>query len=79
MSIRGLKGRGMTSMFGSVRIQTDVTPCEECGSASRIGRGLCLNCLLNRCLTADSGNAETLHEALNEVDIPDADWRIGNY
>src|SRR5213080_4169350 len=63
----------------SVRIETDVAACEECGSASRIGRGLCLNCLLHRCLGADSGNAETLHEALNEVDIPDADWRIGNY
>src|SRR5947208_3414419 len=63
----------------SVRIETDVAACEECGSASRIGRGLCLNCLLHRCLGADSGNAETLHEALNKVDIPDADWRIGNY
>src|SRR5947208_11411824 len=63
----------------SVRIETDVAACEKCGSASRIGRGLCLNCLLHRCLGADSGNAETLHEALNEVDIPDADWRIGNY
>src|SRR5947208_485340 len=63
----------------SVRIETDVAACEKCGSASRIGRGLCLNCLLHRCLGADSGNAETLHEALNEVDIPDADWRMGSY
>src|SRR5207247_8787907 len=63
----------------SARIETDVAACEEGGSASRIGRGLCLNCLLHRCLGADSGNAETLHEALNKVDIPDADWRIGNY
>ncbi len=63
----------------SVRIHDDVAACEECGSASRIGRGLCLNCLLHRCLGADSGNAETLYEALNEVDVRDADWRIGNY
>jgi TolB-like protein/tetratricopeptide (TPR) repeat protein/tRNA A-37 threonylcarbamoyl transferase component Bud32 len=63
----------------SVRIHDDVAACEECGSASRIGRGLCLNCLLNRCLGDNSGNAKTLYEALNEVDIPDADWRIGNY
>jgi serine/threonine protein kinase len=69
----------MNEISDSVRIQTDVAACEECGSASRIGRGLCLNCLLHRCLGANSGTPETLYEALNEVDVRDADWRIGNY
>ncbi|HEY2680830.1 MAG TPA: FlgO family outer membrane protein [Candidatus Udaeobacter sp.] len=69
----------MNNISDCMRIESDVTPCEQCGSASKIGRGLCLNCLLHRCLDANSGNAENLYEALNEVDVRDADWRIGNY
>ena len=63
----------------SVRIETDVAACEECGSTSRVGRGLCLNCLLQRGLGAPTENTETLEEVLNEIDVRDADWRIGNY
>jgi hypothetical protein len=63
----------------SVRIQNDVAACEECGSTSRVGRGFCLNCLLRRGLGADTENTETLEEVLDEVDVRDADWRIGNY
>src|SRR5437016_12446651 len=63
----------------SVRIETDVAACEECGSTSCVGRGLCLNCLLQRGLGAPTENTETLEEVLNEIDVRDADWRIGNY
>src|SRR5437016_12059257 len=63
----------------SVRIETDVAACEECGSTSRVGRGLCLNCLLQRGLGAPTENTETLDEVLDEIDVRDADWRIGNY
>src|SRR4030095_11326613 len=66
-------------IFDSVRIEADVTACEQCGSKSRVGRGLCLNCLLLRCLGSDSENKSTLTRLLDEIEVRDADWRIGNY
>ena len=63
----------------SVRIEADPAACEDCGSTSRIGRGLCLNCLLHRCLTADNESTGRLEQVLDEIDVRDADWRIGNY
>jgi serine/threonine protein kinase/tetratricopeptide (TPR) repeat protein len=69
----------MNDLFDSVRITADIVGCEECGSTSRIARGLCLNCLLHRAFDSNPGNAQTLYEALNEVDLRDADWRLGNY
>src|SRR4249919_474834 len=69
----------MNAIFDSVRIEADVTACEQCGSTSRVGRGLCLNCLLLLCLGSESENKSTLTRLLDEIDVPDADWRIGNY
>ena len=66
-------------IFDSVRIEADVTACDQCGSTSRVGRGLCLNCLLLRCLGSDSENKSTLKRLLDEIEVRDADWRIGNY
>ena len=71
--------RPMNRIFDSVRIEADVAACEQCGSTSRIGRGLCLNCLLLRCLGSDSKNKSTLKRLLDQIDVRDADWRIGNY
>src|SRR5437870_3034501 len=65
-------------ILDSVRIEADVTACEQCGSSSRVGRGLCLNCLLQRALF-DIEKKETLEVVLDEIDVRDADWRIGNY
>ncbi|MBA3652331.1 MAG: hypothetical protein H0W66_12840, partial [Chthoniobacterales bacterium] len=66
-------------IFDSVRIEAEVAACEECGSTSRVGRGLCLNCLLLRCLGSESENKNTLARLLDEIEVRDADWRIGNY
>src|SRR5438034_5862808 len=63
----------------SVRIDADIVACEECGSTSRVGRGLCLNCLLRRGLGCETETTESLQDVLDEVDVRDADWRIGNY
>jgi serine/threonine protein kinase/Tfp pilus assembly protein PilF len=65
-------------ILDSVRIETDVTACEQCGSTSRVGRGLCLNCLLQHGLD-EIRRTETLEAVLDEIDVRDADWRIGNY
>src|SRR5881275_1596032 len=71
----------MTSpgVIGSVRLQKEQPPCSQCGSTSRVGRGLCLNCLLYLGLGADTSNNETLEDVLDEVDVRDPDWRLGNY
>src|SRR5215469_3481187 len=63
----------------SVRIHEGGTPCEKCGSTARVGRGFCLNCMLQRALCCEAETMETLNEVLEEVDVPDADWRIKNY
>src|SRR5205807_1284521 len=69
----------VSGISDSVRIQSDVIACPQCGSTSRVGRGLCLNCLLQTGLGAETGNNETLDGVLAEIDVPDADWRLGNY
>ena len=63
----------------SVRIDEDVVACAECGSTSRVARGLCLNCLLRRGFGSDTETSETLSDILDQIDVRDADWRIGNY
>src|SRR6266699_5112820 len=69
----------MNDISDSVRVETDVAACEECGSTSRVARGLCLTCLLRRGLGCETETTETLETVLDEVDVRDADWRIGNY
>jgi len=58
------------------------TLCPECGSVSRVGRGLCLSCLLAEGI-GENGNGnradETLDDVLGEISVLDADWHIGNY
>src|ERR1043166_5590654 len=65
---------------GSVRLQDGaVAGCAECGATSRVGRGFCLNCMLRRGLGCEAETTETLKEVLDEIDVRDVDWRIGNY
>jgi serine/threonine protein kinase/TolB-like protein/Flp pilus assembly protein TadD len=60
-------------------LREEAVPCPECGSTLRVGRGLCLNCLLYRGLGADTSNNETLEDLLAEIDVRDPDRRLGNY
>jgi TolB-like protein/tRNA A-37 threonylcarbamoyl transferase component Bud32/Tfp pilus assembly protein PilF len=72
-----------------VDLQKEPGTCPECGSASRVGRSLCLSCLLSAGVDAnrqngdgsavDPAKAETLDDVLGELDVCDAEWRIGNY
>jgi tetratricopeptide (TPR) repeat protein/tRNA A-37 threonylcarbamoyl transferase component Bud32/TolB-like protein len=68
-------------LIESVRVEEEPVPCSQCRSTSRVGRGLCLNCLLYRGLGAETCDNEddSLEAALDEVDVRDADWRLGNY
>src|SRR6266487_3022851 len=63
----------------SARRRKEPAPCAECGSTSRVARGLCLNCLLYSGIGADADNSETLESMLGKIDVRDADWRLGNY
>jgi TolB-like protein/tRNA A-37 threonylcarbamoyl transferase component Bud32/Flp pilus assembly protein TadD len=72
-----------------VDLQKEPGTCPECGSASRVGRSLCLSCMLSAGVGANGHNGdlsaeasakvETLDDLLGELDVCDADWRIGNY
>ena len=72
-----------------VDLQKEPGACPECGSASRVGRSLCLSCMLSAGVgvnghdgdlsTEASAKAETLDDVLGELEVCDADWRIGNY
>src|SRR6266480_2369980 len=74
----------MSSPGGSVslHLQTELGICAQCGSTSRVGRGLCLKCLLSAGI---DGNGElppveaTLEDLLGEIDGHDGDWFLGNY
>ncbi len=69
--------------------QKEPVACPQCGSESRVKRGLCLSCLLSQGLPEETPteasqnregqNGETLEDALSEIEVRDADWRIGNY
>src|SRR5947208_1133375 len=73
----------------SGRLQKEPVVCPQCGSGSRVKRGLCLSCLLSQGLpeetstdTSQNGEghtAQTLEDVLGEIDVRDADWRLGNY
>ena len=74
----------MTSSAGSVslHLQNETGNCPNCGSASRVGRGLCLNCLLSSGIDTNGEHAPdepTLDELLGEIHGHDADWLLGNY
>src|SRR5436309_2588940 len=63
----------------SMRLRKEPAACPECGSTSRVGRGLCLTCLLHQGLGADTCNDETLEAELSGINVREADWRLGNY
>jgi serine/threonine protein kinase len=74
----------MNSPGGSVslHLQTESGVCAQCGSASRVGRGLCLNCLLSTGIDANGEHPPveaTLDDLLRDIDGHDADWLLGNY
>jgi len=71
-----INSAGVVSPVG---LQEEPIACPQCGSTSRVGRGLCLKCLLYRGLGEETYDNETLENVLDTVDVRDADWRLGNY
>src|SRR5215211_9211126 len=66
----------------SLPLENESGTCAMCGSTSRVGRGLCLKCLLS---TGVDGNGEhapieaTLDDLLRDIHGQNADWLLGNY
>src|SRR5260370_26153737 len=65
--------------ISAVGLQEEPIACPQCGSTSRVGRGLCLNCLLYRGLGDETYDNETLENVLDAVEVRDVDWHLGNY
>ncbi|MEY2539624.1 MAG: eukaryotic-like serine/threonine-protein kinase [Verrucomicrobiota bacterium] len=54
--------------------------CEQCGATTRLGNGVCVSCLMREGLEADSEvSSEAFESVLAEVNVPDRQWRLGNY
>ncbi len=66
----------------SLHLQSESGSCAKCGLASRVGRGLCLNCLLSAGFDGDGDEPqaeETLDDLLSGIHGSGADWLLGNY
>jgi eukaryotic-like serine/threonine-protein kinase len=57
-----------------------IAACRTCGSEARVAGGACLGCLLRGGLEpGEETDIATFDALLAEIDIPDHDWRLGNY
>jgi tetratricopeptide (TPR) repeat protein/tRNA A-37 threonylcarbamoyl transferase component Bud32 len=69
---------GLSDSIASVI--ADPRPCPHCDSSSHIAGGLCVGCLLEAGLDpADECESESLTGILAEINLPDQNWRLGNY
>jgi tetratricopeptide (TPR) repeat protein/TolB-like protein/tRNA A-37 threonylcarbamoyl transferase component Bud32 len=69
---------GLSDSIASVL--ADPRPCPHCHSSSHISGGLCVGCLLEAGLDPeDEGDSESLVGILAEINLPDRNWRLGNY
>ncbi len=53
--------------------------CPACDSLTLLKNGLCTNCLLKTALEPIESESETLDTVLTDIDLPEPDWRLGNY
>ena len=54
--------------------------CEKCGATIRLDTGVCASCLLREGLAASEEVSRAAFESvIAEVDVPDRQWRLGNY
>ncbi len=54
--------------------------CDECGATTRLRTGVCVSCLLGEGLeAADEVSRAVFESAIAEVNVPDKQWRLGDY
>jgi serine/threonine protein kinase/tetratricopeptide (TPR) repeat protein len=73
--------KGLAGPSGSVvGIVHGSAKCEQCGATTRLGNGCCVSCLLKENFEAEvEASAEVFEGVLVEADVPDKEWRLGNY
>jgi TolB-like protein/tRNA A-37 threonylcarbamoyl transferase component Bud32/Tfp pilus assembly protein PilF len=73
--------QGVADLSGSVAgIASGAGKCEHCGVATLLDNGCCVNCLLKENFEAEvEASAEVFERILAEADVPDTEWRLGNY
>ena len=71
----------MADLSGSVAgIVEGAAKCEQCGATSHLANGCCVSCLLKENFEAEiEASAEVFEDVLAEADVPDKEWRLGNY
>jgi TolB-like protein/tRNA A-37 threonylcarbamoyl transferase component Bud32 len=62
------------------RADSEKVACPRCGSISRLYTGVCASCLLRDGLEAgDEVSRAVFESAIAEVNVPDKQWRLGDY
>ena len=71
----------MADLSGSVAgIVEGAAKCEQCGATSRLANGCCVSCLLKENFEPEvEASAEVFEGVLGEAEVPDKEWRLGNY
>ena len=54
--------------------------CEKCGATIQLYTGVCVSCLFREGLEAgDEVSRAVFESAIAEVNVPDKQWRLGDY
>src|SRR4029450_12996022 len=62
------------------RADSEKVACPRCGCISRLHTGVCVSCLLGEGLEAGDEVSRAFFESVvAEVDVPDNQWRLGDY
>jgi hypothetical protein len=65
---------------GSVMGVEGAARCEQCGATTRLDNGCCVSCLLKENFEVEvEASAEVFEGVIGEADVPDKEWRLGNY
>jgi serine/threonine protein kinase/Tfp pilus assembly protein PilF len=60
--------------------EAKVTACDKCGAITRLHNAVCASCLMREGLEAGDEVSRAIFEnAIAEVDVPDKQWRLGDY
>jgi len=68
----------INSISVSIHLQKKPVVCPQCRSTARIGRDLCLSCMLFLGITASGDTSETLDDLLGEIDVSTPSTLSGN-
>src|SRR5256712_1920996 len=64
----------------SASLNKGLAKCEKCGTTMQLHTGVCVSCLLGKGLkTGDEMSRAAFESVIAEVDVPDKQWRLGDY